>query len=177
MESVSTENLPGSQLGWYRCNRQYVQASGKLVLKLSGFRATAPPHLHRFHGHGAFSSRRRCLATSATKTHTEEEKGHGRRGWVFLGEQRGLGHCMLCPCLLTALWKLYQSDQEPTLTQKMACESFSSSSLGMQLSSAGCLPVRVSQGTKLWLADGGAGCQGTRDPAAGQCTVDEGRHH
>ena len=25
-------------LGWYRCNRQYVQGSGKLVLKLSGFR-------------------------------------------------------------------------------------------------------------------------------------------
>ena len=40
-------------LSWYRCNRQYVQGSGKLVLKLSGFRATALPHLHLFHGHGA----------------------------------------------------------------------------------------------------------------------------
>ena len=40
-------------LGWYRCNRQYVQGSGKLVLKLPGFRATAPPHLHPFHSHGA----------------------------------------------------------------------------------------------------------------------------
>ena len=101
---------------WYRCNRQYVQSSGKLVLKLSGFRATALPHLHPFHGHGAFSSRGRCLATSATKTHTEEEKGHGRRSWVFLGEQRGLGHSMLDPC--------------PT-----------GFSLGMQLSPAGCLPI------------------------------------
>ena len=31
---------------WYRLNRQYVQGSGKLVLKLPGFRATAPPNLH-----------------------------------------------------------------------------------------------------------------------------------
>ena len=89
---------------WYRCNRQYVQSSGKLVLKLSGFRATALPHLHPFHGHGAFSSRGRCLATSATKTHTEEEKGHGRRSWVFLGEQRGLGHSMLDPCPMASRW-------------------------------------------------------------------------
>ena len=117
-------------LGWYRCNRQYVQGSGKLVLKLPGFRATAPPHLHPFHSHGAFSSRGRCLATSATKTHTKEEKGHGRRGWVFLGKQRGLGHCMLDPC--------------PT--------GFSSFSLDMQLSPSGCLPARGSQDTKLALA-------------------------
>ena len=47
-------------LGWYRCNRQYVQRSGKLVLKLPGFRAAVPPHLHPFHSHGAFSSRGRC---------------------------------------------------------------------------------------------------------------------
>ena len=117
-------------LGWYRSNRQYVQGSGKLVLKLPGIRFTAPPHLHHFHSHGAFSSRGRCLATSAT--HTEEEKGHGRQGWVFLGEQRGLGHSMLDPC--------------PT--------GFSSFSLGMQLSPPGCLPARGSQDTKLGLAMG-----------------------
>ena len=116
--------------GWYRCNRQYVQGSGKLVLKLLGFRDTALAHLHPFHGHGAFSSRGRCLATSATKTHTKEEKVHGRRGWVFLGEQRGLGHSILDPCLI----------------------GFSSFSLGMQLSPTGCLPVRGSQDTKLGLA-------------------------
>ena len=81
---------PGLGLRWYRCNRQYVQGSGTLVLKLPGIRVTAPPHLHPFHGHGAFSSRGRCLATSATKTHTEEEKGHGRRGWVFLGSRGAL---------------------------------------------------------------------------------------
>ena len=109
---------------WYRLNRQYVQGSGKLVLKLPGFRATAPPNLHPFHGHGAFSSRGRCLATSATKTHTKEEKGHGRWSWVFLGEQD--------PC--------------PT--------GFSSFSLGMQLSPPGCLPVRGVQGIKLGLAMG-----------------------
>ena len=119
-------------LGWYRSNRQYVQGSGKLVLKLPGIRFTAPPHLHHFHSHGAFSSRGRCLATSATKTHTEEEKGHGRWGWVFLGEQRGLGHSMLDPC--------------PT--------GFSSFSLGMQLSPPGYLPVRGSQDTKLGLTKG-----------------------
>ena len=119
-------------LCWYRCNRQYVQGSGKLVLKLSGFRATVPLHLHHFHGHGAFSARRRCLATSVTKTHTEEEKGHRRRGGVFLGELRGLGHCMLEPY--------------PT--------GFSSFSLGMQLSPAGCPPVRGSQDTKLGLEMG-----------------------
>ena len=119
-------------LCWYRCNRQYVQGSGKLVLKLSGFRATVPPHLHCFHGHGAFSSRRRCLATSATKTHSEKKKGHGRRGWGFLGEQRDSGHCMLDPCQT----------------------GFSSFSLGMQLSPAGCPPVRGSQDTKLGLVMG-----------------------
>ena len=70
---------------------------------------------------------------------------------MFLGEQRGLGHCMLCPC--------------PT--------SFSSSSLGMQLSPAGCLPVRVSQGTKLWLAMGELDA---REPETLQ-QVDEGRPH
>ena len=117
-------------LSCYRCNRQYVQGSGKLVLKLSGFRATAPPHLHPFHGHEAFTSRGRCLATSATKIHTEEEKDLGRWGWMFLGEQRGLGHYMLDPCTT----------------------GFSSYSLGMQLSPAGCLPVRSSLGTKLGLA-------------------------
>ena len=63
---------------------------------------------------------------------TKEEKAHGRRGWVFLGEQRGLGHCMLDPC--------------PT--------GFSSFLLGMQLSPPRCLPVRGSQGTKLGLAMG-----------------------
>ena len=123
---------PGLGLRWYRCNRQYVQGSGKLVLKLPGIRVTAPPHLHPFHGHGAFSSRGRCLATSATKTHTGEEKGHGRRGCVFLGEQRGFGHSTLDPC--------------PT--------GFSSLSLGMQLSPPGCLPARGSQDTKLGLAMG-----------------------
>ena len=117
-------------LGWYRSNRQYAQGSGKLVLKLPGIRFTAPPHLHPFYGHGAFSSRGRCLATLAT--HTEEEKGHGRQGWVFLGEQRGLGHSMLDPC--------------PT--------GFSSFSLGMQLLPPGCLPVRGSQDTKLGLVMG-----------------------
>ena len=60
---------------------------------------------------------------------TKEEKGHGRQGWMFLGEQRGLGHCMLDPC--------------PS--------GFSSFSLGMQLSPAGCPPVRSSQDTKLGL--------------------------
>ena len=119
-------------LGWYRCNSQYVQGSGKLVLKLSGFSARVTPHLHCFHGHGAFSSRGRCLATSATKTYTEEEKGLSRWGWMFLGEQRGLGHCMLDPC----------------------ATGFSSFSLGMQLSPAGCLPVRSSLGTKLGLVMG-----------------------
>ncbi|XP_065775597.1 histone-lysine N-methyltransferase PRDM9-like [Muntiacus reevesi] len=63
---------------------------------------------------------------------TKEEKGHGRRGWVFLGEQRGLGHSMLDPC--------------PT--------GFSSFSLGMQLSPPGSPPVRGSQDTKLGLAMG-----------------------
>lgn len=115
---------------WNRFNRQYVQGSGKFVLKLPGIRVTAPPHLHPFHGHRAFSSRGRCLATSAT--HTEEEKGHGRQGWVFLGEQRSLGHCMLDPC--------------PT--------GFSSFSLGMRLSPPGCLPARGSQDTKLGLTKG-----------------------
>ena len=70
------------------------------------------------------------MATSATKTHTKEEKAHGRRSWVFLGEQRGLGYCMLDPC--------------PT--------GFSSFSLGMQFSPPGCLLVRSSQDTKLGLA-------------------------
>ena len=63
---------------------------------------------------------------------TKEKKGHGMWGWMFLGEQRGLAHCMLDPC--------------PT--------GFSSFSLGMQLSPAGCLPVRSSLGTKLGLAMG-----------------------
>ena len=72
------------------------------------------------------------MATSATKTHNEEEKGHSRRGGVFLGELRGLGHCML--------------DPYPT--------GFSSFSLGMQLSPAGCPPVRGSQDTKLGLVMG-----------------------
>ena len=63
---------------------------------------------------------------------SKEEKGHGRWGWVFLGEQRGLGHCILDPC--------------PT--------SFPSFSLGMQLSPARCPPVRASQDTKLGLAMG-----------------------
>ncbi|CAM9115198.1 unnamed protein product, partial [Rangifer tarandus platyrhynchus] len=74
----------------------------------------------------------RCLATSATKTHTEEEKAHGRWGWVFLGKQRGLGHSMLDPF--------------PT--------GFSSFLLSMQLSPPGCLPLRGSQGTKLRLVMG-----------------------
>ena len=51
---------------------------------------------------------------------------------MFLGEQRGLGHSILDPC--------------PT--------SFSSFSLGMQLSPPGCLPVRGSQDTKLGLVMG-----------------------
>ena len=51
---------------------------------------------------------------------------------MFLGEQRELGHCMLDPC--------------PT--------GFSSFSLGMQLSAAGCTPVSGSQGTKLGLPMG-----------------------
>ena len=72
------------------------------------------------------------MATSATKTHNEEEKGLGRRGWVFLEEQRDVGNCML--------------DPYPT--------SFSSFSLGMQLLPPGCLPARGSQGTKLGLAMG-----------------------
>ena len=112
-------------LGWYRSNRQYVQGSGKLVLKLPGIRFTAPPHLHPFHGHRAFSSRGRCLATSAT--HTEEEKGHGRQGWVFSGNQRDLGHSKLEPC--------------------PACFSFL---LGVQFSTSGCLPVRGSQDASSW---------------------------
>ena len=72
------------------------------------------------------------MATSATKTPTEEEIAHSRWGWVFLGEQRDFGHCMLDPC--------------PT--------GFSSFSLGMQLSPAGCPPVRGPQDTKLGLAMG-----------------------
>ena len=56
-------------------------------------------------------------------------KATAGRGWVFLGEQRGLGHSMLDPC--------------PT-----------GFSLGMQLSPAGCLPARGSQGTKLGFAMG-----------------------
>ena len=51
---------------------------------------------------------------------------------MFLGEQRGLGHCMLDPCTT----------------------GFSSFSLGMQLSPAGCPPVRGPQDTKLGLAMG-----------------------
>ena len=51
---------------------------------------------------------------------------------MFLGELRGLGHCML--------------DPYPT--------SFSSFSLGMQLTPAGCPPVRGSQDTKLGLEMG-----------------------
>ena len=54
------------------------------------------------------------------------------RGWVFLGEQRGLGHSMLDPCPI----------------------GFSSFSLGMQFSPIGCLPVRGSQDTKLGLVMG-----------------------
>ena len=64
----------------YRCNRQYVQGSGKLVLKLSGFRVTALPHLHPFHGHGASSSRGRCLRTSATKTVKRRKAMEGGAG-------------------------------------------------------------------------------------------------
>lgn len=51
-------------LCWCRFNLQYIQDSGQLLLKLPVFRTTAPPH-----GHRAFSSRGRCLATLTTKRH------------------------------------------------------------------------------------------------------------
>ena len=145
---------PGLGLRWYRCNRQYVQGSGKLVLKLPGIRVTAPPHLHPFHGHGAFSSRGRCLATSATKTHTEEEKGHGRRGWVFLGSRGALDP----PC-----WTPAPPASPPS---RWAC---SFHLLGACQRGA---PKTPSWGWQ-WVS----WMPGTRDPAAGRCTVDKDRPH
>ncbi|XP_060983777.1 histone-lysine N-methyltransferase PRDM9-like, partial [Dama dama] len=82
-------------------------------------------------GSGTLGESRKVFGNISHKD-TKEEQGHSRRGWVFLGEQRGLGHSMLYPC--------------PT--------GFSSFSLGMQLSPAGCPPVRGSQDTKLGLAMG-----------------------
>ncbi|XP_043730906.1 probable histone-lysine N-methyltransferase PRDM7 [Cervus elaphus] len=81
------------------------------------------PHLRAallgLNGSGTLRESRKVFGNISHKD-TKEEKAHGRRGWVFLGEQRGLGHSMLDPC--------------PT--------GFSSFSLGMQLSPAGCPPVR-----------------------------------
>lgn len=102
-----------------------VQGSGKLVLELPRFRYTAHPQLHPSHGHRAFSSKGRCLATLATKIHTKEEKDLGKWGWLLSGDQRGLGHLVLDLC--------------PTC--------FSSFSLSVQLSTPGCLPARGSQVT------------------------------
>ncbi|XP_043745005.1 histone-lysine N-methyltransferase PRDM9-like [Cervus elaphus] len=82
-------------------------------------------------GSGTLGESRKVFGNISHKD-TKEKKAHSRRGWVFLGEQRGLGHCMLDPC--------------PT--------GFSFFSLGMQLSPAGCPPVRGPQGTKLGLAMG-----------------------
>ena len=78
---------------------------------------------------------------------TKDEKAHGRRGWVFLGEQY--------PC--------------PT--------GYSSFSLGMQLSPPRCLPVRGSQGTKLGLAMGELDAKEPETPQQVSALVrpDEGR--
>ena len=141
-------------LCWYRCNRQYVQGSGKLVLKLPGFRATAPPHLHPFHGHGAFSPRGRCLATSAKRHILKRRKaivGGAGCSWGSRGS------------LDTACWTPAPSASPPS---RWACSFHLLGACGEGL-------PRQQAG----VGDAGAGCQGTQDPAAGQHTVDEGRPH
>ena len=141
-------------LGWCRFNLQYIQGSGQLLLKLPVFRTMAPPHLHPSHGHRDFSSRGRCLATLTTKTHIlKSRKAMAGRAGCFQGTKGTLD---------TPSW-----NPAPPASPCWVC-----SFLLLGACQWGALKT-----PQAGVDNGHAGCQGTQDPAAGQCSVDKGQPH